>query len=136
MSDFLEHVMSPVETLRIAHSLLGPTGVILLTTPNTASLSRKLMGFNWTHYKLEHLFYFNPHSLGAVAQRAGFRLSSCRSAAKTMNINYIYSQLSEYRHWLITPLARAVVALGRPLAAIPLDVTMGEMAAILQKVTP
>ena len=133
MSDLLEHVTDPIGVLRVANRLLKPGGYLLIMTPNTHSLSRRVMGKNWTHYKLEHLNYGNPGSMGVMARNTGFRVASCRPAEKVMNLAYLRSQLCVYRHWVLTPVVRFLYALCRPFAAAPISLTMGEMVAILQK---
>ena len=133
MSDLLEHVTDPIGVLRLANTLLKPGGFLLIMTPNTHSLSRRVMGKNWTHYKVEHLYYSNPASIDVMARNSGFRLVSCKPAEKVMNLAYLQSQLCVYRHWVLTPAVRLLYALCRPLAAAPVSLTMGEMVAILQK---
>ena len=133
MSDLLEHVTDPLGVLRLAHRLLKPAGFVLVTTPNTGSLSHKLMGERWTHYKLEHLFYSNPASMEVMARQTGFRIAMCRSADKVMTIAYLRNQLCVYRHWALTPLIRVAHALCGPLGAVPIRLTMGEMVVILEK---
>ena len=116
MSDLLEHVTSPVEILRLASALLRPGGCILITTPNTHSLSHRLMGNRWTHYKVEHLFYPNPPAMRLMAEKAGLRVELCKTADKAVNLDYLHSQLGVYRHWALTPLMRLAFTLFRPLA--------------------
>jgi hypothetical protein len=94
---------------------------------------RKVMGSGWTHYKLEHLFYFNPRSLEVLARAAGFRVALCKAADKAMNIEYLHSQLSEYRHPVLTSLSKLASAVARPVATRPIDLKMGEMVAILER---
>ena len=53
----IEHVRHPQETLLKANRLLKDEGLLLIVTPDTASLSHHLMGKRWTHYKPEHFFY-------------------------------------------------------------------------------
>jgi SAM-dependent methyltransferase len=59
MTDLLEHVADPLDTLARVRRLLRPDGIVLITTPNTASVTRLAMGRKWTHYTGEieiHLF--------------------------------------------------------------------------------
>jgi 2-polyprenyl-3-methyl-5-hydroxy-6-metoxy-1,4-benzoquinol methylase len=133
MSDLLEHVLDPIRILKLAHRLLRPGGVVLITTPNTDSLSRQLMGKNWLHYHLEHLFYPNPKSIKIMASKAGFSMSLCKVAAKTINLGYIHSQLLTHRHWALTPLITLIYAVTRPFATKPINLTMGDIAVILEK---
>lgn len=43
--------------------LLRPSGLLYLTTPNFASLDRKLLGADWHPINREHLVYFTPPTL-------------------------------------------------------------------------
>lgn len=110
MVDFIEHVRDPAAILTKAYRLLKPGGRILLLTPNAASLSRKLMGLRWLHYKVEHLYYFTPDALSGFLGRAGFGEVKVGKAYKMMNIHYVAHQLARYPHPILTPPA---VLLGR-----------------------
>ena len=59
MFDFMEHVRDPSG----AGQGLPPAPARRATRyldPERRSLSRRLMGPRWLHYKVEHLFYFTP----------------------------------------------------------------------------
>jgi len=128
MLDYLEHVRDPVSALRRAHSLLRPAGVLILTTPDTGSFTRRFMGSRWTHYKTEHLYYFSRGSLKSMLQSVGFEEVRARAAWKSLTLRYVYHQYSTYRHWLLTPIVRLLhAALPAALLDRALPVTIGEM---------
>jgi 2-polyprenyl-3-methyl-5-hydroxy-6-metoxy-1,4-benzoquinol methylase len=133
MTDLLEHVSDPLSTLRRAHALLKPRGAVLITTPNVHSLSRTVMGYRWTHYKAEHLFYFCPKSMAVLAARAGFRIGLLKPLTKTVSIEYLRSQLSVYRNFLLTPAVHAFKFLPKFFSQQPMRLKMGEMLVILLK---
>jgi SAM-dependent methyltransferase len=108
MIDFLEHVRDPIATLAKAHRLLRPGGRLVVLTPNPASLSQRLMGRRWLHYKVEHLFYFSPRSLTRGLQQVGFADVKVGRAWKVMNLHYLAHQLARYPHPLLTPLTAIV----------------------------
>ena len=60
MSEFIEHVPQPGRFLRRAHDLLADGGLVYLTTPNFRSLSRYLVGTDWSVIHHQHLSYFTP----------------------------------------------------------------------------
>jgi SAM-dependent methyltransferase len=68
----IEHVPDPTAMLARALELLAPGGVVWLTTPNMASLGRRILGSSWPVLSPEHLSYFTPDSLRGTANRAGF----------------------------------------------------------------
>ena len=133
MCDLLEHVSDPVATLRQAAEFLQPGGIVLVMTPHTGSLTNRLMGAKWTHYKTEHLCYFNRRSITEAAQRAGLEVADFRAASKTLTLRYVHTQMRTYPHWLLTPLVGAANAVGFFARDWALPVVIGEFVAILRK---
>jgi 2-polyprenyl-3-methyl-5-hydroxy-6-metoxy-1,4-benzoquinol methylase len=82
MSELIEHVANPLEFLRRANELLAVGGALYLTTPNWASLGRRVLGTDWRPLDPEHLSYFTPRTLRRAADQAGLSVRSL----KTVNI--------------------------------------------------
>jgi 2-polyprenyl-3-methyl-5-hydroxy-6-metoxy-1,4-benzoquinol methylase len=134
MADLLEHVRLPLTTLTHAETLLRSDGVILIMTPDTGSLSRRLMGARWTHYKPEHLFYFNRRSLNRLARRCGLEVVHFQRSKKALNLAYLHTQFRVYRHPLLTPLATLAYRLApQRLRTRNFYLSIGELTAILKK---
>ena len=134
MSDLLEHVQSPHETLRHVHKLLRPGGVAMVMTPDATSPSRRAMGARWPHLKLEHLFYYSPRAIELLAKEVGFEVASLKRAKKTMTLKYLSDQFRVYPHPILSPISRLASAVLGPWAHRPFSVTMGEMVVFLRKV--
>jgi len=135
MFDFLEHVRDPENVLRKAHAWLAPGGRLVICTPNTASLSRRLMGASWLHFKPEHLFYFHAANLGSLLRRVGFADVRSYPAHKTMNLEYVRHQMRRYRHWFWTRLSAATKALPAGLRSAPFAAHFGEMVVVARRGT-
>ncbi|MGO9228510.1 MAG: class I SAM-dependent methyltransferase [Bryobacteraceae bacterium] len=133
MSDLLEHVCDPVSALRKAHELLRPGGVLMVMTPDTSSISRRLMGSRWTQFKLEHLFYFSPANIRRLAASCGFRVLSIQRARKAMTLKYLRDQFQVYRHPALTPFSIGLAWMLKPWDNSPFPISMGEMLGFLQK---
>jgi 2-polyprenyl-3-methyl-5-hydroxy-6-metoxy-1,4-benzoquinol methylase len=133
MSDLIEHVCDPAGVLRRVYELLKPGGVAMIMTPDTTSLSRRLMGRRWTQFKLEHLFYLSPATIRRMAARCGFRVLSIRRARKAMTLKYLRDQFQVYRHPVLTPLSRGLGWVLKPWEDRPFPITMGEMLVFLRK---
>jgi len=134
LSDLLEHVRVPTSTLTHAETLLNPGGVILVVTPDTGSLSKKIMGRRWTHYKPEHLFYFNRRSLTFLANRCNLHLAHFQRGKKALNLAYLHTQFGVYRHWLLTPLTTLLFRLApKSLRRRNFHLSIGEMVVLLKK---
>jgi SAM-dependent methyltransferase len=137
MFDLLEHVRDPHSVLEKTWNLLKDDGIVVIMTPDTDSLTQRLMREKWVHYKIEHLYYFNRKSIRLLADRHGFRLVHLEPARKTLNLAYSYHQFQVYRHWLLTPIIGMLHAI-LPEKALQanIQVTVGEMVAVLQKQPP
>jgi hypothetical protein len=109
----------------------------MIMTPDSKSFSNKLMGKRWTHYKLEHFFYFNRNSIGIVAKQCGLDVVHYERSKKALNINYLHTQFNVYKHWLLTPIINVLFFLmpGK-LAAKNFYFSIGEMVVILKKHAP
>jgi SAM-dependent methyltransferase len=73
LRSYLEHESQPAEVLRALHRVLSADGVAIVKVPNYASLNRHVTGAKWCGFRYpDHLNYFTPTSLRAMAARAGF----------------------------------------------------------------
>ena len=69
----LEHLHSPLESLREIRRILLRGGHLLLTVPNIASAQASLFGDKWIHLDLpRHLYFFTPATMRAMLDKAGF----------------------------------------------------------------
>ncbi|HWR59498.1 MAG TPA: class I SAM-dependent methyltransferase [Thermodesulfovibrionales bacterium] len=96
MFDFLEHVPNLDSSLAAVSRLMRPDGLLYIVTPDTSSLSCKLMGSHWWHYKEEHLYYFNERSLTMLLDRLGYMIRESGPSQKTLSVEYILDQLKTY----------------------------------------
>ena len=134
MSDLIEHVRVPRETLSKATQLLKDDGVIMIMTPDTKSLSHNLMGKRWTHYKLEHFYCFDHASISYVADQCGLDVAHYEHSKKALTINYLHTQFNVYKHWLLTPLINfSHFILPKKITARNFYFSIGEMVVILKK---
>ncbi|HEX8111327.1 MAG TPA: class I SAM-dependent methyltransferase [Kofleriaceae bacterium] len=129
MCDYIEHVRDPRQTLALARRWLAPGGALAITTPDAGSPSRRLLGTGWTHYKIEHLYYFNKRNLERLLQEVGFTRVRFYPLWKSLTLDYIGHQFEVYPHRALTPFARALRRMPRALRALPLPFTTGELLA-------
>lgn len=105
----------------------------MVMTPDTSSISRRLMGSRWTQFKLEHLFYFSPANIRRLAASCGFRVLSIQRARKAMTLKYLRDQFQVYRHPALTPFSIGLAWMLKPWDNSPFPISMGEMLGFLQK---
>ena len=134
MIDFIEHVRAPMSVLAKASRLLRPGGRLVILTPNADSLSRRLMGLRWLHYKVEHLYYLGPTSLTRALRQVGLAEVRVGRAWKMMNLHYLAHQFAQYPHPLLSP----IVSMAHRLSPSSLrkgmfPISFGELLATASK---
>jgi SAM-dependent methyltransferase len=73
LRSYLEHEVQPAEVLTELARTLAPGGVAIVKVPNYGSLNRRLTGRRWCGFRYpDHVNYFTPASLRAMAGRARF----------------------------------------------------------------
>lgn len=134
LSDLIEHIPQPVSFLHEVRRILKPGGLVLIVTPDLGSLSERIMGGKWSHYKVEHIYYFSAGTITSCLKKAEFKPLLVKSAPKYLNLDYIINQFSIYPHPVLTPL---VTAIGRllpgSLKQLNMPIRCGEMMVMAQK---
>ncbi|MEP7176182.1 MAG: class I SAM-dependent methyltransferase [Gemmatimonadales bacterium] len=98
----LEHDYRPLDTLRRLRDLANDGATLLVEVPNHEALTRRLHGSAWAGYHTpRHTAVFTPRTLGAVLERAGWRLVR----------QHAHGTLDPYVLWWLGRQERA----GRPL---------------------
>jgi len=110
MFDFIEHVRDPRAVLTWARKRLSPGGVLLLTTPQTGSISWHLMRRDWFHYVDEHLWFFSPQSIRALLDQTGFNIVGMHALQKAVTVGYALGHYERRttQSTLFSPAARAL----------------------------
>ncbi len=76
LCSYLEHEANPLPTLRRCLERLRPGGSVTIKVPNFDCLSRYLRGRRWCGFRWpDHVNYFTPKTLQALALQAGFQIS-------------------------------------------------------------
>ena len=112
MCDFIEHVRDPLAVLHKAVSLLRPHGRIVLTTPDAGSVSCRLMGPLWPHYKVEHLYFFDRRNIVDILGQAGVTVTTIGVARKVLDVAYLRHHFEAYPRPLVTPALGLMARLG------------------------
>jgi SAM-dependent methyltransferase len=75
LRSYLEHETQPRAVLRELWRTLVPGGVAIVKVPHYGSLNRRLTGRKWCGFRYpDHLNYFTPKSLRAMAEGVGYRV--------------------------------------------------------------
>jgi len=75
LASFLEHEIQPLPVLRRCRELLRRDGHVVVKVPNYACWNRRLRGARWCGFRWpDHVNYFTPRTLRAMAERAGLQV--------------------------------------------------------------
>jgi len=75
MGHVIEHLLDPMKTLRSCYRILKPGGLLVIVTPNSASLGRRRFKELWRGWEPpRHIHIFNTKSLARMAVKAGYRV--------------------------------------------------------------
>jgi 2-polyprenyl-3-methyl-5-hydroxy-6-metoxy-1,4-benzoquinol methylase len=82
--EVVEHLREPLALLQECKRNLRPGGIMLISTGNAASWTARVMKERWDYFQIRkdagHISFFNPHSIGLLAKRAGFELAAVRTS--------------------------------------------------------
>ena len=74
MFDVIEHFQEPLCNVQKAARLLRPGGLLYIETPNYSSVSRLLLGKQWSVFFPWHFYYFDARTLAMTLEMAGFQI--------------------------------------------------------------
>jgi len=72
MIHVLDHLLDPLAMLGQIRAKLRPGGTLMIVTHNERSLLRHAMGVRWPPFCLQHPLLFNPRTIAAMLDRAGY----------------------------------------------------------------
>jgi 2-polyprenyl-3-methyl-5-hydroxy-6-metoxy-1,4-benzoquinol methylase len=107
----IEHERDPLLFFQTIRRVLVPGGMVIVTTPNHDAIWRKIMETKWIGYQHpEHLFFFTPHTLIAILNRAELQVSVVRSDfSRPYSVGYAFRRLGDYIpgfRWIFQPFER------------------------------
>jgi 2-polyprenyl-3-methyl-5-hydroxy-6-metoxy-1,4-benzoquinol methylase len=112
MWDVVEHVVDPVGLIVRARELLAPGGLLVIETQDIDSYFARALGPRWHHYKhAEHIYHFNPQTVGTLLSDAGLRVTKLthRYGGKYVSFHFIAERATRLHPALtraLTPLTR------------------------------
>ena len=126
--DVVEHLPDPCGAVRSVARLLGPGGVLALSTGDVTSLCAALSGPRWHLFNLpEHLFFFSPRALNRLLSAAGFRIVAIRREVNWSPVGYLVERVGK----MLGTGALSAYAAARPLVPATLMDVLGVYAVKL-----
>lgn len=74
MTDLIEHLLTPLEDLKILAEYQLPGDKLFIKTMDVDSLGYRLFRGDWYYIHGQHTFYFNQSTLAKLLDKAGYRI--------------------------------------------------------------
>jgi hypothetical protein len=114
MVHVLDHLLDPVPMLKRLRDALRPDAILLIVTHDESSLLRRLTGWRWPAFCLQHPQLYNPKSIRGLLDTSGFEVIEVTKTVNHFEIGFLFKHLLWAMGWRIqrTPiLGNAVVGL-------------------------
>ena len=93
MIQVLDHLLDPVATLTELKAKLLPSAKLLLVTHNERSLLRRLVGWRWPAFCLQHPQLYNPVSIIKLLEKSGYRVESVKRSINYFQFGFLLKHL-------------------------------------------
>lgn len=93
MIQVLDHLLDPILTLTELRAKLLEDGKLLLVTHNEGSLLRKLIGWRWPAFCLQHPQIYNPQSIAKLLEASGFYVESIKRSKNYFEFSFLLKHL-------------------------------------------
>jgi len=96
----IEHVDSPRSFVGAAVERLNRRGLLVIETPNIASLPFKLFKSQWRQFIPEHYFFFTPETISRLLADHDLQVEQITRIGKYASVELILNRLGRYLPWL------------------------------------
>jgi len=93
MIHVLDHLLDPVATLRELRQKLKPGARLLLVTHNESSLLRRIVGWRWPAFCLQHPQIYSPESMRKLLEAAGYEVLQRSRTVNYFQIDFLLKHL-------------------------------------------
>lgn len=93
MIQVLDHLLDPIKTLTELREKLLPDGKLLLVTHNERSLLRRVVGWRWPAFCLQHPQIYNPKSISKLLEESGYKIESINKSKNYFEFSFLLKHL-------------------------------------------
>lgn len=93
MIQVLDHLLDPVTTLSELREKLLPDAKLLIVTHNEQSLLRRVVGWRWPAFCLQHPQIYNPNSITKLLEKAGYTVNSIEKTRNYFEFSFLLKHL-------------------------------------------
>jgi 2-polyprenyl-3-methyl-5-hydroxy-6-metoxy-1,4-benzoquinol methylase len=92
--DVIEHLNEPSILIGSLEKSLSKNGTILISTPDVSSKFAKLMKWNWWHFRVAHIGYFDLYTLDLLMKNHGYRNVAKSRPLWYFNADYLFERIA------------------------------------------
>ena len=122
MIHVLDHLLDPVATLSELRQKLRPGAKLILVTHDESSLLRRLVGWRWPAFCLQHPQIYSPRSMRKLLEAAGFEVLDHQKTVNFFEVGFLLKHLL----WAFGIKVRSVPNFG----SITIGLKLGNMLTI------
>ncbi|MFH0839263.1 MAG: methyltransferase domain-containing protein [Candidatus Omnitrophota bacterium] len=100
LTDTLEHLVNPKETLLEIRRILKTSGVVYLSSPNINSFYSRILKARWWGINQHHLYYFTKTTLRRLLMVTRFKAVKWSQYERTFTVSYWREKLQGYNKGL------------------------------------
>lgn len=93
MIQVLDHLLDPVATLTALKAKLVPNAKLLIVTHNEQSLLRKIVGWRWPAFCLQHPQIYNSNTIAKLLETAGYKIDSINKTRNYFELSFLIKHL-------------------------------------------
>jgi hypothetical protein len=93
MIQVLDHLLDPVATLTALKAKLLPNAKLLIVTHNERSLLRKIVGWRWPAFCLQHPQIYNSNTIAKLLEMAGYKIDSINKTRNYFELSFLIKHL-------------------------------------------
>lgn len=93
MIQVLDHLLDPISTLTELHKKLDKNAKLLLVTHNEKSILRKILGWKWPAFCLQHPQIYNPASIAKILESSGYEINSIKRSKNYFEFSFLVKHL-------------------------------------------
>jgi 2-polyprenyl-3-methyl-5-hydroxy-6-metoxy-1,4-benzoquinol methylase len=114
--DIIEHLIDPDAFFKQLESVIAPNGILVVVTPDIASVTSRMFGRRWWHNRIAHVNFFNFRSLQYLLHQHKYRI--------VLKKRYIWNFSSFYLLTRIFPFLKNKKALQKILKKVNLKLPL------------
>ncbi len=131
MLDYIEHDPEPGLLLDRIRTLLGPGGLVYITTPDIGGFVARMLRAKWWGINPLHLHYFSQATMKKLLEKHGYDVVISRTYTRVFTIGYWASRLEHFSPALGRATVKFFTILG--LADKQLKLNLGDMMEVVAR---